>query len=74
MENPIVKRQQGCDFWMACAVVGWYEIFGTAMLIFAINSSFNHPFGIALVLFEAILQSEVCTGDCSLNLYATFAK
>ena len=32
-----------------------YEVFGTAMLVFAINAATNHPFGIALVLFESIL-------------------
>jgi glycerol uptake facilitator protein len=55
MENTIVKRQQGADFCKALLAVGGYEIFGTAMLVFAINASTNNPFGIALILFEAIL-------------------
>jgi glycerol uptake facilitator-like aquaporin len=55
MENPIVKRQKGSDFVKAVFVVAFYEILGTAMLVFAINATTNRPFGIALVLFGCIL-------------------
>ena len=55
MENKIVHRLEGGEFWKSVIVVAGYEVFGTAMLVFAINATTNHPFGIALVLFEAIL-------------------
>ena len=43
-------------------VVASYEIFGTAMLVFAINAATNHPVGIALVVFEVILIAGPISG------------
>ena len=61
MENPVIKSFEGKDLYMAGLLVGLYEIFGTAFLVYAANAS-STPIGVALVFFAVIMITGPVTG------------
>jgi glycerol uptake facilitator-like aquaporin len=61
MENQNVQRLEGSAFVKALISVFGYEMFGTMMLVFAVNAS-TVPVGIMLMFFSTILICGPITG------------